>query len=110
MQQYPEYYSGLHISLAHETTSDVCLCCLYSDVGDVINVFSQFGEVVDCNLVRDKDTGKSRGFAFVAYEDQRSTVLAVDNFNGSKVRHHNILPWSLGIDRLRDISRLTKNG
>ena len=29
------------------------------------------------NLVRDKTTGKSKGFAFIAYEDQRSTVLAV---------------------------------
>lgn len=29
------------------------------------------------NLVRDKATGKSRGFSFVAYEDQRSTTLAV---------------------------------
>jgi RNA-binding motif X-linked protein 2 len=35
--------------------------------------------------MRDKKTGKSRGFAFVAYEDQRSTVLAVDNFNGAEV-------------------------
>ncbi len=46
----------------------------------------RFGEVVDCNLARDKTTGKSRGFCFVAYEDQRSTVLAVDNLNGAKVR------------------------
>jgi RNA recognition motif-containing protein len=37
----------------------------------------RYGEVVDVNLVRDKTTGKSRGFAFLAYEDQRSTVLAV---------------------------------
>lgn len=37
------------------------------------------------NLVRDKDTGKSRGFCFICYEDQRSTVLAVDNFNGIKI-------------------------
>ena len=29
--------------------------------------------------------GKSRGFAFVAYEDQRSTVLVVDNLSGGKV-------------------------
>ena len=35
------------------------------------------------NLVRDKDTGKSRGFAFVKYEDQRSTDLAVDNLGGA---------------------------
>lgn len=51
--------------------------------GDVIVVFSQFGEVVDCNLIREKETGKSRGFCFLAYEDQRSTNLAVDNFNGA---------------------------
>ncbi len=46
---------------------------------------SRYGEVVDVNLVRDKSTGKSKGFCFLAYEDQRSTVLAVDNFNGIKV-------------------------
>jgi RNA recognition motif-containing protein len=34
---------------------------------------------------RDKETGKSRGFAFLAYEDQRSTVLAVDNLSGARV-------------------------
>ena len=53
--------------------------------GDVLAVFSQYGEVVDVNLVRSKDTGKSKGFAFLCYEDQRSTVLAVDNLNGAKV-------------------------
>lgn len=50
--------------------------------GDVVIVFSQFGEIVDVNLVRDKNTGKSQGFAYICYEDQRSTVLAVDNMNG----------------------------
>ena len=45
----------------------------------------QYGEVVDVNIVRDRDTGKSKGFAFLAYEDQRSTVLAVDNLSGSRV-------------------------
>lgn len=50
--------------------------------GDVVIVFSQFGEIVDCHLVRDKTSGKSKGFAFICYDDQRSTVLAVDNMNG----------------------------
>lgn len=36
-------------------------------------------------LFRDEITGKSRGFAFLAYEDQRSTILAVDNFNGAEI-------------------------
>ncbi|XP_014111987.1 PREDICTED: RNA-binding motif protein, X-linked 2 isoform X2 [Pseudopodoces humilis] len=52
--------------------------------GDVICVFSQYGEIVNINLVRDKKTGKSKGFCFLCYEDQRSTILAVDNFNGIK--------------------------
>ncbi|XP_073993324.1 RNA-binding motif protein, X-linked 2 isoform X2 [Rhodnius prolixus] len=53
--------------------------------GDVICIFSQFGEIVNINLVRDKATGKSKGFCFLCYEDQRSTILAVDNLNGIKV-------------------------
>ena len=40
----------------------------------------RYGEVVDVNLIRDKGTGKSKGFAFLAYEDQRSTILAVGSF------------------------------
>merc|ERR1712048_1272902 len=50
--------------------------------GDVVIVFSQFGEIADVNIIRDKATGKSKGFAFICYEDQRSTILAVDNMNG----------------------------
>jgi RNA-binding motif X-linked protein 2 len=53
--------------------------------GDLIVVFSQFGEIVDCKLIRDKETGKSKGFAFICYEDQRSTILAVDNLNGASL-------------------------
>ena len=53
--------------------------------GDVITIFSQFGEPVYVNLIRDKETGKSKGFAFLKYEDQRSTDLAVDNLGGASV-------------------------
>lgn len=53
--------------------------------GDILAVCSQYGEIVDVHLVKDGKTKKSRGFAFVAYEDQRSTVLAVDNLSGSRV-------------------------
>uniref|UniRef100_A0A3B4TP14 RNA-binding motif protein, X-linked 2 n=1 Tax=Seriola dumerili TaxID=41447 RepID=A0A3B4TP14_SERDU len=58
--------------------------------GDIICVFSQYGEVVNINLVRDKATGKSKGFCFICYEDQRSTILAVDNFNGIKIKGRTI--------------------
>jgi RNA-binding motif X-linked protein 2 len=53
--------------------------------GDVICVFSQWGEVEDLHLIREKDTQKPKGFAFLKYEDCRSCICAVDNFNGSKL-------------------------
>ena len=58
---------------------------------------SRYGTIIDVDLAREApatsatpsphavNAGKSRGFAFVGYEDQRSTILAVDNFNGIKV-------------------------
>ncbi|TPX34995.1 hypothetical protein SmJEL517_g02498 [Synchytrium microbalum] len=58
--------------------------------GDVIAVFSQWGEIVDIHLVRDRQTGKSKGFCFIGYEDQRSTILAVDNFNGLKIMERTV--------------------
>jgi len=53
--------------------------------GDVLCVFSQYGEIVNINMVRDKKTGKIKGYGFICYEDQRSTILAVDNLNGIKL-------------------------
>ncbi|KAH8096717.1 hypothetical protein BXZ70DRAFT_858335, partial [Cristinia sonorae] len=65
--------------------------------GDVIAIFSQYGEVMDVNMPRDKTTGKPRGFAFLMYEDQRSTILAVDNLNGAKV-----LERTLRVDHVKN--------
>ncbi|KAL7925802.1 hypothetical protein ACQKWADRAFT_310086 [Trichoderma austrokoningii] len=53
--------------------------------GDVVTIFSQFGEPVFLKLVRDKETGKSKGFGWLKYEDQRSTDLAVDNLGGAEI-------------------------
>jgi RNA-binding motif X-linked protein 2 len=48
-------------------------------------------------MVRDRETGKSKGFAFLKYDDQRSTVLAVDNFNGTS-----LLGRTLRVDHSRE--------
>lgn len=53
--------------------------------GDVITIFSQYGEPVWIRLARDKETGKSKGFGWLKYEDQRSCDLAVDNLGGATV-------------------------
>lgn len=53
--------------------------------GDVCIIFSQFGNPTHLNMIRDKETGKSKGFGFLKYEDQRSCDLAVDNLGGAEV-------------------------
>ncbi|KZT71562.1 hypothetical protein DAEQUDRAFT_724095 [Daedalea quercina L-15889] len=80
---------------------------LHSDLteGDVITIFSQYGEVMDVNLPRDKSTGKTRGFGFLMYEDQRSTILAVDNLNGAKV-----LDRTLRVDHVKNYKQPRMKG
>ncbi|KAK7090154.1 RNA-binding motif protein, X-linked 2-like [Littorina saxatilis] len=73
--------------------------------GDIVCVFSQYGEIVNINLVRDKGTGKSKGFAFLCYEDQRSTVLAVDNLNSVKV-----LGRIIRVDHVSDYKKPKEKG
>lgn len=73
--------------------------------GDVITIFSQYGEVMDVNLPRDKETGKTKGFGFLMYEDQRSTVLAVDNLNGATV-----LDRTLRVDHVKNYKQPKTKG
>lgn len=65
--------------------------------GDVLCVFSQYGEIVNINLVRDKLSGKQKGFCFICYENQLSTVLAVDNLNGIKVSILNYSKFNINV-------------
>lgn len=57
---------------------------------DILTIFSQFGNPVDLRLFYDKQTGLSNGFGYLKYEDQRSTILAVDNLNGVHLLGHTI--------------------
>ena len=58
--------------------------------GDCLTIFSQFGEIVDLHLPRRPGVGGAlgarMGFGFLAYEDQRSTILAIDNLNGFEMQ------------------------
>lgn len=53
--------------------------------GDIICVFSQFGEISQIHMPRDRETGRPKGFCFLCYVDTRSCILAVDNLNGCKL-------------------------
>ena len=53
--------------------------------GQILDLFKQAGNVVSCELIMDKFTGKSRGFAFVQMGTQEEATKAVTDFNGKEL-------------------------
>lgn len=49
---------------------------------DIAEYFAQAGQVVSCDLITDRFTGKSRGFAFVEMASQEEADKAIADFNG----------------------------
>ena len=47
------------------------------------NLFSQSGAVTAANIVTDRDTGRSRGFAFVEMESSEAASAAIEALNGT---------------------------
>ncbi|KAK9454621.1 hypothetical protein V1511DRAFT_459883, partial [Dipodascopsis uninucleata] len=49
--------------------------------------FSQFGEVLDCQVMRDTNTGRSRGFGFLTFKDSKcvNTVMVKEHILDGKI-------------------------
>ncbi|KPM37017.1 hypothetical protein AK830_g9543 [Neonectria ditissima] len=49
--------------------------------------FSQFGEVVECTVMRDNSTGRSRGFGFLTFKDAKTVniVMVKEHFLDGKI-------------------------
>jgi RNA recognition motif-containing protein len=45
------------------------------------SLFSEFGTVTDAHVVRDRETGRSRGFGFVTMEDDGDAQAAIEALN-----------------------------
>jgi cold-inducible RNA-binding protein len=50
---------------------------------ELLAAFSQFGNVERVNIVTDRDSGQSRGFAFVEMTEKREAETAIEQLNGS---------------------------
>ena len=47
--------------------------------------FEQFGEVAEATIVMDRDTGRSRGFGFVTFNEEADALKAVEQLNGTEL-------------------------
>lgn len=61
-------------NLSFQTTED-----------DLLDLFSQAGNVASASLVTDRDTGRSRGFAFVEMASKEEGEAAINQFNGVEI-------------------------
>ncbi|KAL3513040.1 hypothetical protein ACH5RR_025757 [Cinchona calisaya] len=57
----------------------------------LIETFEKYGEVIEARIIKDRETGSSRGFAFVTYQDTEaasSAIMALDgkDFQGRNLR------------------------
>ena len=50
--------------------------------GQILDLFKQSGNVVSCQLIMDKITGKSKGFAFVEMGSEAEAAKAIADRNG----------------------------
>ncbi len=58
-------------NLSYETTED-----------DLRSLFTQVGTVNEVALIKDRETGTSKGFAFVTMNSQEEANKAIEQFNG----------------------------
>ncbi|KAG5238964.1 hypothetical protein OIU77_028964 [Salix suchowensis] len=52
--------------------------------------FSQYGEIVDSKIINDRETGRSRGFGFVTFGNEKAMRDAIEGMNGQDLDGRNI--------------------
>ena len=61
-------------NLAFQTTSQ-----------DFRQLFAQAGTVESASVIEDRDTGQSKGFAFVEMSTEAEAAAAIEQFNGKEI-------------------------
>ena len=57
---------------------------------DVENAFGEFGNVKSVNIIKDRESGRSRGFGFVEMRDRESGLAAIEGLNEQPIAGRNI--------------------
>ena len=52
---------------------------------DVLQLFAPYGEVANCSLPLERDTGRKRGFAFIEMADEALESTIIESLQGSEM-------------------------
>jgi cold-inducible RNA-binding protein len=55
------------------------------------DLFKDFGTVVSAKVIMDRDSGRSKGFGFVEFDDDDAAKAAMDKLNGTDLQGRTIV-------------------
>ena len=58
---------------------------IYTQENDLKEILGKYGHIEDVQIVYDAQTGRSRGFAFVYFEQERDAGMAKERCNGIEI-------------------------
>lgn len=67
------------------------------DENKLVELFSPIGQICESKVIRDKNTGLSRGYGFVRYFDHMKATMAVTQMNGYKIDGKMLVVRTAGI-------------
>jgi len=66
-------------NLSYETTED-----------DLRDLFEEFGTIVEVSIIKDRETGRSKGFGFVEMEESDGAEKAIKELDGNDLSGRNV--------------------
>ncbi|MBQ49193.1 MAG: RNA-binding protein [Zetaproteobacteria bacterium] len=70
--------------------------------------FETFGDVSDARVITDRETGRSRGFGFVSFEDDSAATKAISEMDGTELDGRSI-KVNEALDKPRGAPRENRN-
>ncbi len=55
------------------------------------DLFKEFGDVTSAKVIMDRESGRSKGFGFVEFDDDAAAKAAIDKLNNSDVQGRTIV-------------------
>lgn len=54
-------------------------------VDNLQKLFEEYGEVISAKIIKDKQTGKSKGFGFIEMPNEEDALRAIEELNGTEI-------------------------
>ncbi|GMP47986.1 hypothetical protein CsSME_00015500 [Camellia sinensis var. sinensis] len=61
-----------------------------TDDHDLVQAFSEYGVIVESRIIKNRETGKSKGFGFVKFKDEQAMRDAIEGMHGQHLAGRNI--------------------